>query len=125
MDKRKAFWLLAAVAVGLLVLYRVNPTGSPFMPKCVFKLLTGWDCPGCGGQRTVHAFLHGRMAEAVHYNLFLLLAVPYAVALVVAHFVLHGEAAQSALRILESRPAVYTYVSLYFLWWIIRNILNI
>lgn len=46
------------------------------MPKCVFKALTGHDCPGCGFQRALHALLHGDIAAAWRYNAFVFFAVP-------------------------------------------------
>jgi hypothetical protein len=45
-------------------------------PPCPFKLLTGWNCPGCGGLRMVHDLLHGDLAAAVVDNVFLLLGLP-------------------------------------------------
>ena len=40
-------------------------------------MLTGWDCPACGGQRALHSLLHGRVGEALHFNPFLVVSVPY------------------------------------------------
>nr|WP_246216852.1 DUF2752 domain-containing protein [Mycobacterium botniense] len=45
-------------------------------PRCPFKLLTGWDCPGCGGLRMVHDLLHGELVAALADNGFLLLGIP-------------------------------------------------
>jgi len=49
--------------------------GSVF-PPCPFKLLTGWNCPGCGGLRMTHDLLHGDLAAAVTDNLYLLVGLP-------------------------------------------------
>lgn len=67
----------SAVALGLGYLAIANPhdPGVP-MPKCPTKLLTGFDCPGCGGLRMTHDLLHGDLAGAAHSNLFLLLMLP-------------------------------------------------
>ncbi|MGE2713878.1 DUF2752 domain-containing protein [Mycolicibacterium litorale] len=45
-------------------------------PPCPFKLLTGWDCPACGGLRMTHDLLHGDIAAAVADNVFLLVGLP-------------------------------------------------
>lgn len=45
-------------------------------PPCLFKWLTGWNCPFCGGLRMTHDLLHGELWAAVHDNVFLLAAVP-------------------------------------------------
>lgn len=59
--------LLAALALIIcaVLLYCVNPVGHTFVTKCTFKLITGYDCPGCGAQRAIHALLHGRLSEAL------------------------------------------------------------
>ncbi len=35
---------------------------------CLFYLLTGLYCPGCGGTRSVKAMIHGQFLLAVHEN---------------------------------------------------------
>ncbi len=49
--------------------------GSLF-PPCPFKLLTGLECPGCGGLRMIHDVIHGDLAAAVVDNIFLLVGLP-------------------------------------------------
>ncbi len=49
--------------------------GSVF-PPCPFKLLTGWNCPACGGLRMTHDLLHGDLSAAVMDNVFLLVGLP-------------------------------------------------
>jgi hypothetical protein len=49
--------------------------GSLF-PPCPFKMLTGWNCPACGGLRMTHDVLHGDIAAAVVDNVFLLIGLP-------------------------------------------------
>ena len=48
---------------------------------CPFKLLTGWDCPGCGGLRAVNDLTHGDLAAAAGSNLFFVASLPILVAL--------------------------------------------
>ncbi|TPG32299.1 DUF2752 domain-containing protein [Mycolicibacterium hodleri] len=45
-------------------------------PACPFRLLTGWNCPGCGGLRMTHDLLHGDITAAVVDNVFLLVGLP-------------------------------------------------
>lgn len=40
---------------------------------CPFHLLTGWDCPGCGGTRMLVSLLRGDVLAALRHNAFLLL----------------------------------------------------
>ena len=72
------------VAVALIIIYAfVDPEGG-MLPRCTFKALTGWDCPGCGSQRAFHALLHGRVGEAWRMNPALFVMVPLAAAYGVA-----------------------------------------
>ena len=65
------------LAVGGWVVYTFPPTEYAFYPRCVFKQMTGMDCPGCGSTRAMHHLLHGRVAEAFKLNpiLFALMGV--------------------------------------------------
>lgn len=37
-----------------------------YLIPCPFKKLTGFDCPGCGFQRSVLALLNGDMSSSIH-----------------------------------------------------------
>lgn len=65
---------LIALPAGAWVLYTYPPTEAAFYPPCVFRMLTGLDCPGCGTTRAAHAILHGRFGEAFRLNPMLFLA---------------------------------------------------
>lgn len=69
--RTKIFLIVAflfAILVGLIVLYFYNPMTAGFYPRCPSKMLTGYDCPGCGTLRSTHALMHGRFVEAWHFN---------------------------------------------------------
>jgi len=69
---RGAVRLLLATALGLGLLayaWWADPAKSAGYLPCTFHWLTGLYCPGCGGQRALHALLHGRIAEALRCNL--------------------------------------------------------
>lgn len=54
-----------------------DPHASGFgFPACPFRLLTGWNCPGCGGLRMTHDLLHGDFGAAVVDNVFMLVGLP-------------------------------------------------
>jgi hypothetical protein len=79
MTARKVIWwtgfAVVAVAAGA-VLYGFDPAHYSLYPVCLFHRLTGLDCPGCGSSRALHALLHGRLLEALHFNLLLVLSLP-------------------------------------------------
>lgn len=121
---RILIWVVLFV-VGGIALYFLNPTQYTFMPKCPVKLLTGWSCPGCGFQRAVHALLHGRFEEALKYNLFFVYAVPYLCAILFANLVMKDERKLKALKFLEGRFMAITYVIIFSVWFVVRNIYDI
>ena len=62
---------LVAGALGYIGLVDPHQPDS-FFPVCPFRLLTGWNCPACGGLRMVHDVLHGDLAAAISDNILLL-----------------------------------------------------
>ncbi|MBN8248999.1 MAG: DUF2752 domain-containing protein [Verrucomicrobia bacterium] len=75
------WWMIligAAVLLGLGILWRVEPAGQPFFPRCWLYQTTGLQCPGCGATRAVHALLNGRLQEAIQLNALLVAALPLA-----------------------------------------------
>lgn len=79
-DKRKyitAIGIVFLVAV-LYYFYFYDPSDKENVyVSCTFKKFTGWDCAGCGGQRSLHHLLHLEFKEAFRYNAFLVLLTPY------------------------------------------------
>jgi hypothetical protein len=67
-----------AVALSAWVLFRFNPSDSPFYPVCQFHALTGLNCPGCGSLRALHELVHGNLAAAFRFNALLALSLPAA-----------------------------------------------
>ena len=63
--------VIAGVAVYLLV-YSVVGKGIP----CLFRAVTGLQCPGCGMTRALTALVHGNPAEAMDYNALSLTLIP-------------------------------------------------
>ena len=61
-----------AVALAGCAYVAVNDPNNPstLMPKCPTKLLTGLDCPFCGGLRLVHDLLNGQWLAAAHRTFF-------------------------------------------------------
>ena len=56
----------AIVAVGYISTVDPNETGH--YPTCPFLALTGYQCPGCGTLRMIHALASGHLATAFSLN---------------------------------------------------------
>jgi hypothetical protein len=62
------------------VVFFFNPSTHGFYPVCLFHKLTGWNCPGCGGTRSVYALLHRNFSLALKDNALFIVLLAAAVA---------------------------------------------
>ncbi len=70
--------LLAVMTMVITAFYFFwNPSEITYLPLCPFKSLTGFYCPGCGGQRAFHQILHWNFVEAFHSNLLIYVFLPF------------------------------------------------
>ena len=90
--------------------------------ECMFYRYTGLYCPGCGSGRAVSALFHGRIAEAVSYNILLpILGIP-------CLFVLAHEYLRIVFPALKLRPVyvsqtvVRAVIVIVIVFWVLRNV---
>jgi hypothetical protein len=113
--------VLAAGAAGAVYLYGTDPhQGGHLLPRCPFRLVTGLLCPACGGTRMVYDLMHGHFAGAWADNRALLLASPYALALLGRWMVegLRGRRWQPRLSRRGQALVLVTAV----VWTVVRNV---
>ena len=124
-SKKSVFWIvLVALFVGaIIVYYYISPTSRTWFPQCPVKLLTGFSCPGCGVQRAFHALLHGNLGQALAYNYFFVLSVPYFILACIA-LILKGSSSRFQ-RVVEGKTLAMIYVVCFCLWFVVRNVLGI
>lgn len=111
---------LALVIAAAAIYFVFDPSQSGMFPRCVFLTLTGWQCPGCGSQRAIHALLHGDFAQAWHYNAGLLVAVPLLGATLVAE--IKRTSWPRYYRIVCHSRVAWTVIVLLIVWWVLRNL---
>lgn len=112
--------------VGVVILYYlVNPLQTNFPIQCPWRLLTGTQCPACGFQRALYSLLHGNFLDALNYNYFFILSIPYAFLAIVATWYNYHHVFDGLRTFVYHRRTLQTYIVLYFGWWIIRNLYNI
>lgn len=113
---------VAVVGIVLIAVYGMFDPESGFFPRCPWKMLTGFDCPGCGSQRAIHALLTGHPAEACRYNLMLPVLMPYA--LLIIYLELFPRRHQRLRKALTSQTAIWMALLALSLWTLLRNILS-
>jgi Protein of unknown function (DUF2752) len=116
--RRRTYTALATGAVGAAALAYVGIVDphdrDSLFPPCPFKLLTGWNCPACGGLRMTHDLLHANLSAAVVDNIFLLAGIPA----VLAWFFWRRSAGKPPM----TRAAVVVVIAATFAWTVVRNI---
>jgi hypothetical protein len=83
-------------------------------PQCPFKLLTGWNCPLCGGLRMTHDLLHGDLLASINDNAFVLIGIPVLVGWLVIRRCLGVSA--------HVTPTVLAIVVASIAWTVLRNV---
>lgn len=103
----------AAAALTYVGLVDPHRPGSLF-PPCPFRLLTGLNCPACGGLRMTHDLIHGNLPAAAADNVFLLAGLP-----MLALWVLWR---LSQRRPVFPAPATVVIVVALISWTVVRNL---
>lgn len=119
--KRGALLSIAAIAaVGIFLLYALVDPATHIFPRCIFKAITGWDCPGCGSQRAIHSLINGDIAMAWRYNALLVAAIPVVAILVAAQLMRHRY--PRLYMTVNSRTAIWVALIILLAWGVVRNI---
>ena len=111
---------LLAAAVGYKCL---DPSVVPIFPRCPFRLLTGYLCPGCGSQRAIHHLLNLDLPGAWRMNPLFVIALPYLLLGLILQPLSHRSDIGARLRerLYGYRASVVALVVI-VLFWIGRNI---
>ena len=116
--------VIISVTIAIFFIYKYfDPAVYGFFPKCPSKLITGYDCPGCGSQRALHALLNGDLDAAFHYNAFLLVAVPFLIIYAFVNF--NSTKFPRLYKFLNSATIAWTSLVIIVIWWILRNTMEI
>lgn len=114
--------LLLAIVVGICIYFYFDPGDSAFFPRCPFLTVTGFQCPGCGSQRAIHALLHGDISGAWNKNALLVASLPF------VGLLLFSEATRlrypGLYRKVNSGIVIKICFVVVVAWWILRNVVN-
>lgn len=119
--------LLGKTALLILIaglLYAVLIRTTEFAVPCMFRLITGFKCPGCGITTACLAVLRGDICAARNANPFLFFIAPVLSVILVrrcALWIVHGTVKESKTE----DACVAALVFLTLVWGIIRNVIPI
>jgi hypothetical protein len=69
--------------------------------------------------------MHGKFAEGIRYNYYLIYSGPYAAAFVLEWIMPIGKAREKLSNVIENRYVVNFYIFSFVAWLIVRNMLNL
>lgn len=119
-------YLFPVFLIGILFAYYfIDPLQKSFPIHCIWKDLTGSECPSCGTQRALHSLMHGEIMKALKYNCFFVISIPYAFLAVLCSWYNKKNIFDRIKSIIYDARTLRLYVLLYFLWWLTRNVLGI
>ena len=114
--------VIAALLLGGLIYYALDPTQSGLFPRCGFLTLTGYKCPGCGTQLAIHALLHGDFIGAFKFNALLFISIPW---LALCLYAESRRTRNPRLYVRLNAPLlIWLFLAMVLLWWLLRNIFN-
>ena len=113
-----AIWSLLLAGAAYLFLF--EPGKSGFFLPCIFRLLTGFNCPGCGSTRAMHQMLHGHFLAAFELNPLLLLAIPFLLFALLRYSVIVMRGGVPRHNVLRA-SYIYGIFFVILSFWIFRN----
>ncbi|TDE15146.1 DUF2752 domain-containing protein [Actinomadura sp. 6K520] len=99
----------------------VDPNEQGHYPTCPFLALTGFQCPGCGSMRTIHALAHGHVQDALALNVLTVAVIP-ALIFFWSRWAL-ARAKDRPTRTKAAHPAfIWVFFAVILLFWLVRNL---
>jgi hypothetical protein len=123
MHKDRALWASLVVLALAAAAYALRQTGGVgWMPGCVFRKLTGLDCPGCGMTRGTYALLHGRVGEAFAFNPVGMILLPLAMVALSIEVMGWVRGKPMPFRLNPGRWGATIVAVVVIVFWIVRNL---
>ncbi|MCK4345983.1 MAG: DUF2752 domain-containing protein [Bacteroidales bacterium] len=120
----KSGWIFILIIIIIIVLYKIfDPYDLNYFPKCPFRELTGYKCPGCGSQRAIHYLLNFEIIPALKENVLLVLSIPYIIAGIIFDLIKNpNEKLLRIRRMCFGVGAIKIILFIIIIFWILRNL---
>ncbi|GAA2632355.1 DUF2752 domain-containing protein [Actinomadura fulvescens] len=113
--------VLLAAAVAVSYLAAVDPNESGHYPTCPFLALTGYQCPGCGSLRTIHALAHGDLGAAFGLNVLTVVMIPVLAGLWIRWTVARARNRPPRTTLADPR-LIWAFLAVVLSFWLVRNL---
>jgi len=113
-------WMgLGAIAIFLFFFNPASPSNQWF-PKCPFRMVTGWQCPGCGSTRACYQLLHFHPIAAFKLNPLMVMTLPFIVYGFLG-FTKSAITGQPQRRIFIPPIYLWAWLVVLIFFWVFRN----
>lgn len=113
-------WLgLAAIAIFLFFFNPASPANQ-FFPKCPFRMITGFQCPGCGSTRACYHLLHLDPITAFKLNPLMVLTLPFIIYGLLG-YTKSAVTGQPQRRVFIPPAYMWAWLVVMIFFWIFRN----
>lgn len=113
-------WFGLIAGAGFLFFFNPSSPSNQFFPQCPFRLITGWQCPGCGTTRAFYQLLHLHPIAAFKFNPLTVLMLPFVIYLLLGYTsgALLGKPSR---QMAAPNKYLWAGIVLVFFFWIFRN----
>jgi hypothetical protein len=123
MHKDRVIWASLAVLGLAFAAYMLRETGGAgWMPGCMFRKVTGLDCPGCGMTRGTYALLHGRVGDAFRFNPVGMVLLPLAMIGLGIEVIGWVRGKRLPFNLNPGRWGATVIMVVMIVWWVGRNV---
>ena len=116
---QKKILIIYGVIFGAGLLYAFLILHTPFRIPCLFREVTGLQCPGCGTSRMALALMRLDIPAAFFYNPVAFFSFPMWVLISIAAFFGRPKALRSAKVLLR---ILYINIAVYMIFAVVRNL---
>lgn len=118
---KNSLFLMTIILMGFIY-YWYSPADHHLFPRCVFKTVTGLDCPGCGAQRATHELLHLNITKAFTYNALLVAALPFSILALFYYYSPFRNRFPKVTQFLFGKYGILLFLIIVLLFFILRNL---
>jgi hypothetical protein len=113
---------IGGLTAATVALHLRDPHVSHSWGVCPLYALTGIYCPGCGGLRGVNDLTDGHLAAGASSNLLLVVAIPFAVLVLVRWTWLRWQGSSAAVVPAVPRAVKIALAAVVAVFWVARNL---
>ncbi len=114
---------LAVLALGFAAYMLWKTGGAGWMPGCVFRRVTGLECPGCGMTRATYALLHGDVKKAFGFNPVGMVLVPLGLIALGIEVIGWVRGKRLPFSLNPGRRGGMLLLAVMLVWWVVRNLI--